>query len=59
MGVLELKDNDIKCYWNINYDKCSSINCKWRLACRELYLSRKTEKSDQFKKLIGDCELFD
>jgi hypothetical protein len=54
--------DDPECHWffDFEYNKCLELNCSWVHGCLHFkFQTDQLERSDMFKKLIGNYELFD
>jgi len=59
-------NDDIKCWWNYDFDRCcncdksSNLSCQRRAACWVNFYGITGERNnDVFERLIGNYELFD
>jgi hypothetical protein len=49
-----------ECKWDFDYEKCFNPKCQQLVDCRTNYLEKRLiKRSDEFKSLIGNYELFD
>ena len=56
-GSLEMTYSDLKSDCDFDYYKCTSLNCSYFPDCWNKY--QMIKRNNEFKRLIGNYELFD